>query len=58
MEQKPGSKPVAWGIAFAYYGGKQLEILNGLRTKGKNAVFYGYVVALCCGGGKWRISCP
>lgn len=30
-------------IAFAYYGNKQLEILNSLRSKGKNAVFYGYL---------------
>ena len=30
------------GIAFAYYGGtKQVEILNMLRSKGANVVFYG-----------------
>eukprot|EP00435_Cladocopium_sp_Y103_P004023 s2136_g1.t1 len=30
-------------IAFAYYGGRQLEILNSFRSKGQNAVFYGYL---------------
>lgn len=34
------------GIAFAYYGGtKQVEILNMLRSKGANVVFYGCLTA-------------
>ena len=33
---------ISQGIAFAYYGGtKQVEILNMLRSKGANVVFYG-----------------
>ena len=37
------------GIAFAYYGSKQVEILNMLRGKGANAVFYGCTAAFFWG---------
>ena len=53
-----GRFPKRQGIAFAYYGGtKQVEILNMLRSKGANVVFYGCLECSMKFRGKSSVVC-